>query len=286
MRHVVLGLAALLPCMATAPASAGEGRQKIAVMDLKNDAGLEPGILATLNEILLNEFHAVGKYEVLGSSDIASMLSLEEVRMQLGGCTDDSCIAEVGGALGVELMAMARVGAVGPQYVVSVKLLDVSVAKVVDRASEMVAREEAQLIAAVRRAVGKATGVAPLVQPSPPAVTAEAGTPGPGFLDVAPWVTLGLTVAAGGVGVAMAGLAWKDAEARQEEFHGTPGWEELRDSAQNKALAADVLIGVGVAAGLATIFLFIFDAADAPAVAAAVAPTENGACASFSLRFR
>jgi len=288
MKRTIPCLAALLPALlAAVPASAGEGPQKIAVLDLQNDAKLEQGILVTLNEILLNEFHAAGKYEVLGSSDIASMLSLEEVRMQLGGCTDDSCIAEVGGALGVELMAMARVGAVGPQYVVSVKLLDVSVAKVADRASEMVARDDAQLIAAVRRAVGKVTGVAPLVDTTPTVDgSAQAEEPGPGFLDVAPWVALGLTVVAGGTGGAMAGLALKDAEARKDEFHGTPEWQDLKDSAQTKAVAADVLIGVGVAAGLATIFLFIFDSANEPAAAAAVVPTESGAYANLSLRFR
>ena len=130
---------------------------------------------------------------------IAAMLSPEELRAQLDGCNDSTCIAEVGGALGVDLMALTRVRAVGHQYAVNVKLLDVSVAKVIELANEMTARDEAQLTATVRRVVGKVCGAAPLVEASPPTVTAAAGPTGPGFLDVAPWVTLGLTVVAGGV---------------------------------------------------------------------------------------
>ena len=283
MRILGLFLAVLLPVLQVAPAVASEGKQKIAVLDLRNDAGLEQGILATLNEILLNEFAAAGRYEVLGSSDITSMLSLEEQRNQLGGCLEDSCLAEVGGALGVALMASARVGAVGWQYVVSVKILDVSEAKVVNRSNEMVEKNDSQLIAAVRRAVGKVTGHTPLIQLAPADPGAKTSE-GPGFMDVAPWLALGLTVIAGGTGGAMAGLAWKDAEARKDEFHGTPAWADLRDSAKTKALAADVLIGVGAAAGLATVFLFIFDAADEPSTKAAVVPIESGVMANLSFR--
>jgi len=285
-----------------APAVAG-GKPKAAIMDLQADAKLEPGIVSTLNQVLLSSFHETGKYEVIGSSDITAMLSLEEERIKLTGCADESCLAEIGGALGVQLMVTSRVGAVGDQYVVSLNLLDVRKAKVVGRTSQMVQRDDSKLIAALTDAVNKVTSghvmealpdrtttgdtsagvaAAPAGQPGVPAEQDELTV-----MDWVPWLTLGLTVAVGAVGGVMGGLAWSDAGDARDRMKGDPEAADLEDGAETKALVADVMFGVAGAAAVATVLLFVLGRdKDQPAATATVMPLRDGAAAGVTLRFR
>ena len=138
MRKPIFFLALML---AAAPAIAQGVKPKIAVLGLKAAKGIDEGTVRLLDELLLTEIQEAGSFEVFGSSDIASMITLEEQRIQLTGCNDDSCLAEIGGALGVNLLVASSVGAVGDKWLLNVKLLDVSTAKVLKRSSEIVAGE-------------------------------------------------------------------------------------------------------------------------------------------------
>lgn len=290
----------LLLVGAASPAAAGE-KPKAAIMDLQADAKLDPGIVATLNQVLLSSFHETGKYDVIGSSDITSMLSLQEERVKLTGCMDDSCLAEIGGALGVQLMVTSRVGAVGDQYVVSLNLLNVHKAKVVGRTSEMVPRDDSKLIAALTEAVKKVTSGDPAVEaqledkPAPGVAAAPADQPGlaaepetsKGVMGWLPWATLGLTVAVGATGGVLGGLAWSDASDARDRMKGDPDAGDLKDGAETKALVADVMFGVAGAAAVATVLLFVLGRDNgAPAATATVIPLRDGAAAGLTLRFR
>ena len=296
--------------------AAGEDEPlRMAVMDLQNDAELKEGIVTTLNEILLGEFSAVEGLEILGSSDITSMLSLEEERIKLTGCSEDSCLAEIGGALGVAMMATARVGAVGDNYVVSVKIIDVTRAKVKGRISEVVERNDSELIRTIKRAVvgslkaAKVSGIGgdaaepdktepTKTEPDKTEATAKVEpAPDPGkepepkepltFYDWAPWAALGLTAVAGGVGGAMGGLALKDSKSADDETRGSPDFDDAKDRAQTKALVADVMFGVAGAAAVGTVILFVLGAMDddEPAAAAAIIPTRDGAAATVAVQW-
>jgi len=262
-----------------------DAKEKIAVLDLRVNTEIDKGVITTLNEILLNSFHESGALDVLGSSDIATMITLEEERVKLTGCADDACLAEIGGALGVQLLASASIGAVGDKYVLSVKVIDVKKAMVVDRSSETVAKEDSELIAAIKRAVKKVTATVKVTYP-PSGEARALGEPS-GFIEIAPWVGLGLTIALGGTGGILGGLAWSDAASAREEFEGTSDWQDLKDSTDSKAVAADVMFGIAGAAAVATIVLFILDASgdDEPAASTAVVPTRGGGVASVEVRF-
>ena len=330
MKYVsaLTSLALLLALPATLQAAEEGKPTRMAVMNLQNDAELKEGIVTTLNEILLGEFSAIEGLEILGSSDITSMLSLEEERIKLTGCAEDSCLAEIGGALGVAMMATARVGAVGDNYVVSVKIIDVKRAKVKGRISEVVERDDSELIRTIKRAVvgalkaAKVTGIGGAVARTKTAKTGPAKTepaktepaktepekteavakvepaPDPGkapekkepmtFMDIAPWLGLGLTVVAGGVGGAMGGLAMKDSASADGEFKGSPDFRNLEDSASTKALVADVMFGVAGAAAVATVVLFVVGALggdDKPKATGAILPTRDGAAATFAVQW-
>ena len=291
MRHHAAGSAALL-CALLLCAPAHADKRKIAVMDLMADTRLDAGIVKTLNEILLNEFTNEASLDVLGSSDIATMLTLEEERIKLTGCADDSCLAEIGGALGVQLIGAARVGAVGEKYVVSIKVLDVNGATVLGRTSEMVEKNDTELIAAIQRAVatvlGKLTGQPAADEPAAEGTltAAPAAEPSTGFWDVSPWVGLGLTVALGGTAAALAGVAYKDSKDAQDAFVGSPAWRDAKDAMESKALAADVLFGVAGAAAVATVLLFVLAPDDVPPASAGVIPVRGGGAATLTVRFR
>jgi len=268
--------------------ASAQARTKIAVLELRVDSGLDAAIAKTLDEVLLNAFHESGALDVLGSSDIATMLTLEEQRVQLTGCADDSCLAEIGGALGVQLLASASVGAVGEQFILSVKVIDVNNARVVDRAGANVDRDETQLVEALTGLVRKVTATLAIEQADTAGESLTAGDGSRGAMEVLPWVGLGLTVAVGGVGGVLAGLASSDASSAQDEYQGSPDWRDLKDSAETKALTADVMFGVAGAAAVATVVLFVLGAVgddEAPAASITAIPVRGGGVASLAVRF-
>ncbi len=264
-RHLALAcLFATLSPAALVSAQVAERGDKIAVMELRKDVDIPDGTLRTLNELLLNEFHQQGKLEVVGASDIKSMLAHEETRRMFATCDDNSCLAEIGGALGVQLLAAASLGAVGEQYVFNIKILDVSRAKVLSRASELMDRDDSELIAGIRKAVGKvlAAVVGPVLadkQPAdaPLAPTDDSPDEFASAWSWAPWVSLGVAVAAAAGGAALGGLALSDAADARAEPRDSDAWRKAADAAENKALGADVCIGVAGAAAVTTLVLFL-----------------------------
>ncbi len=255
-------------------------KPELAVLALRVDTDMPSGTDRTLNEILLAEFHRQGRFEVLGSSDVAAMLEVDSQKMLLG-CDEESCVAEIGGALGVSLVAVPSVGAVGDRYVINLKLFDVADVQVLSRVTEYVPRDQSKLIQGIRGAVAQLLSTMGTGEPAPVAETAA-----PGFMDVAPWVGLGLTVAAAGTGGAFGGLAYKDDQAARDAIHGSADWRNHHDAAQNKALIADVMFGVAGAAAVATLVLLLVDGDESEAaVAAGVAPAAGSGSAALRLRF-
>lgn len=123
-----MGLLALVPQLARAA-------EKVAVMDLATpgssaDAGHQ------LNDSLVGIIAAsVARegYSVISTADIRVMLSFEQQKALLG-CEDQaSCLSEIGGALGVDLIVTGTVARLGDEYSVSLILLNARRAEVVRR---------------------------------------------------------------------------------------------------------------------------------------------------------
>ena len=72
------------------------------------------------------------------------MMSLEEQKAALG-CEADSCLAELGGALGVPLMLSSSLGTFAGNYILNLKLISVEDAKVLARSSRVV-KDETKLL--------------------------------------------------------------------------------------------------------------------------------------------
>jgi TolB-like protein len=119
----------------SAPGSADEPT-KVAVLALKA-TGLDEDVATNLTELFTSEAGEVPGFEIISQSEIKEMLSFEQQRQMLG-CDDESCVAELGGALGVARMITGTVGKVGDTFVVNIKLIDSVKAQPIARIGETV----------------------------------------------------------------------------------------------------------------------------------------------------
>jgi hypothetical protein len=119
--------------IALALSAAHPAQPKIAVMDVVLKAGAPAGAGQILSEAIVAE---VRKREpgaqVISAEEIRSMIQVEGEKQQLGCHSDKelACLAEIGGALGVERVVIGSLGRLGKTYVYSLKLVDVGHAEV------------------------------------------------------------------------------------------------------------------------------------------------------------
>lgn len=108
-----------------AQGSRAEGRLKVMVLNLTaSERDLQP-LADSLSESVLTELQRAKNLEVIGQSDVASMLGLERQK-QLLGCSENSCLAELSGALGTPWLVTGSVARLGKAYRLDLKLLQAS----------------------------------------------------------------------------------------------------------------------------------------------------------------
>ncbi len=109
---------------------------------------------------MANELDRLGAFKVITSDAIRAMLALEKQKQMLG-CTEASCLAEIGGALGVDYLVSGRVTALGGAGGTQTFTLDLTLSSVKraqrEGSSIEVARSESELMGLVPRAVSRVT---------------------------------------------------------------------------------------------------------------------------------
>src|SRR5262245_44085023 len=105
-----------------AATEASGGRSKLVVMPLRFSELPETSV-ATFNELLADSVRRLGKHEVISRSDIDAMLGLENIKDQLG-CDDVTCAAQLGGALGADLLLAGQAARLGDSIIIVLKLID------------------------------------------------------------------------------------------------------------------------------------------------------------------
>lgn len=156
----------------TAAASTPARMKKIAVLEVKTTGNVDPKSVSSLSSLIASE--AV-RYpvKVFAGSDLQALLGFERQK-QIMGCTDTSCLAEIGGAMGVDYLLFAEVGEVAGWWLLTTALLDISRATSLQRVTKT-AKTLADLVPMVAGAVGETLApVAPV-----PAVLAPAVKPAP-----------------------------------------------------------------------------------------------------------
>lgn len=106
----------------------------VAVLDISGKGGIDQS-RADLFAILLQDTlrNDLG-YKVIGRADVEALLGLEQMK-QMMNCEDDKCMAEIGGALGVNELIVGSVGRLGSYLVISLKRVDPNKALVVNQAT-------------------------------------------------------------------------------------------------------------------------------------------------------
>src|SRR5207249_4712795 len=90
-----------LTCAAAPAFAAGDSRVKIAVLDLQA-RGVDAGLVQSAGTLIASELNKLEVFKVISREDIRNMLSFEKDKQNLGCEADQACLAEIGGALGVE----------------------------------------------------------------------------------------------------------------------------------------------------------------------------------------
>ncbi len=146
-RALFLAAIAALPL-----ATSGAPRQRIAVLDIRGVQGVSPGTATILTAIVVDDASRAG-FDVISQSDVSAMVGFEKQKQMLGCRDDSSCLAEIGGALGVDYVLSGQVGQIGTRLHLSFQLLDARKAKVVARTARFSDRDEDVLASTAQAAV-------------------------------------------------------------------------------------------------------------------------------------
>ncbi len=108
---------------------------KIAVTKLVAKTGVDQATADLFTDALVGELRKSPDVVIVSPSDIASLLGFDKQK-QLLGCSEASCLAEIGGALGAERLISGNVGRVGNSLMVYLSSMDPVAARTVTSVSE------------------------------------------------------------------------------------------------------------------------------------------------------
>jgi hypothetical protein len=100
-------LALLAALLAAGPALAADAKPRLAVLDFAAN-GASKELTSAASSAAANEIDRLGVFRIITADAIRDMLAFEKQR-QMMGCADSGCIAEIGGALGVDYIISGKV---------------------------------------------------------------------------------------------------------------------------------------------------------------------------------
>jgi TolB-like protein len=112
---------------------------KVAVMPVAGGEGVEGRTAEAVTEAVTAQVRRYGGVEVITQKDIQAVLSLEQQKQMLG-CRSESCMAELGGALGVDRMVNGDLAKIGESWLFHLKLTDVVKVKVLAQSDRRLRR--------------------------------------------------------------------------------------------------------------------------------------------------
>lgn len=128
----------------------------IAVLALQVEGGADPVIG---NQMTSRIAETIGKrgHRVIAPDDVRALLE-QEAQKQLMGCADDSCLAEIAGALGVDRVVSGRVSKVEGGFAISLSMVDSKSARALAHESETWRGESIALLELVPPMIDKLFG--------------------------------------------------------------------------------------------------------------------------------
>ena len=224
----------------------------LAALNFKAQRGVEDDLAEMISEAALSVLRNSKRFKsVIGSSDVAAMISAEQQKQALG-CDDDSCLAQLGGALGVPYLLTGSLGMLGGRFMLNVKLLAVDEAKVAGRITKMFDGERAlgdDLAATLQALMDDAFGAQTKQVTKTPEVAVATVSP-PSNRRSLGWLGLAL----GASGTALGIYSYSQVVAAQEAYNTSPSEETQQTLINTTSSANGLLVGglvsVGAGAGL------------------------------------
>ncbi len=252
-----------LATLAGAPAQAA-GKIRVVVLNVSTTDARLKALAESVSEQILTELGHVRSLDLVGTSDMATMVGLERQKAMMGcGEQSSECMAEISSALGAPWVLTGTLGRAGKATRIDLKLIRARDGRATYRDGRNFNEESEtfDLVTAMLKglvaelgATSDATAAPAMPGATTPAPVDSAPTisqPGPP-LRWQPWATVGAGGVALVVGGVVAGLAVQDALALQ-----VPGSmasrdglaaERLGNSANARVAAGSVVAGLGVAA--------------------------------------
>ncbi|HSW60489.1 MAG TPA: hypothetical protein VLJ60_06790, partial [bacterium] len=122
--------------------------ERIVVWNLSPQSGVTEKESSTVTAILIGEIARISKMDVISEKEIKSAIMTEETRKSCIA-DDNSCIAEIGAALGSPYSVTGTISRMGGYWVVSIQLLDVQKVEVKSRVSKKFKGSESKLLESV-----------------------------------------------------------------------------------------------------------------------------------------
>lgn len=126
----VRALLLVVTLLVALPASAAQ----IVALDLEPKGNTPKRIAEALSPLLVAELARREGMSVISQADVRALLELEADK-QLAGCSETSCMTDIAGSLGAELLCTSTLGRVGNEWVVTMTLIQVDGAKAVRRST-------------------------------------------------------------------------------------------------------------------------------------------------------
>lgn len=205
---------------------AGNERIRALLLDLSSH-NVDEGTTRTIQSLVAVELQHYDALSVLTSEDIKRSLELEEARIALG-CDEVSCLAEVAGALGAEIVLYGDIGKLDETLILNLSLFDTGGMESIGRVSVQVTSRKklpAALSARMRDLLAPFYASRGLPLPEARSVRGAGLDDGAGML---PWVVVSsgvIGLALGGIGVFVGSLPMQgfyDAETRLQELAKSP----------------------------------------------------------------
>ena len=232
--------------------------RRLAVYEL-DAAGIDPRIARVLTDSVVAEVRKLQRTVVVGMDEIRAMLDLEASK-QIMGCLDDSCLAEIAEALGVDGIIIGSVAIVGDGTTFGLKHIDQGTATTLGQSTRRIeGTDPANVLAAVGPVVAELFPDLPLkpgtTRGVPPQMALRIHPPP--LSPVVFWSLLGSSGAAALVGGALTTLNAAIANDALADLDKSVGGKPADGARLNEQLATirTTFIGTVAAYGTAVVLL-------------------------------
>ena len=146
---LLFGIGVLLPQSAFGDSSPPK-KDRALVMDFSGSAGIEQNLPKTLENLFGSVLVDLKRFEVIQKQDLGTLLEVGQQK-QLLGCDDESCLADVGVALGARWIISGSLALLGGRRVLTLKLVDAQSVRLQKQLTRRLPLDEGEYAEAIRQ---------------------------------------------------------------------------------------------------------------------------------------